>query len=128
MTVKTTTPEERDLMRLQKKKIEMENLNILSESAKEEEYNQIDNEIATALDNVNTASYKKEIKYILDTKKMKGKSAATFTLKEYVLGAKNNSTRSHRSRRSNYGHYCGLTRRNKESSFDLLYELTKEKP
>ena len=80
VSMSTISKEEKALQVIQKEKIES--------SENPEELEKVDLELANALDAVNKMQFEKEVNSLKTILKSKGKSAATFNLKERILGDK----------------------------------------
>ena len=89
VSISKVSKEEKQVEVLQKEKMSLECL------PKDEEVNKrmktVDEELATALHNMNSINFEKEIDNLTRAKKLKGKSAAIFKLREKVLGPKESS-------------------------------------
>ena len=87
VSVNKTRKEERNVERLQRKKIELGS----GENVEPKVCEEIDGELANALGQLNNANFEREINSLKTTWLEKGKSAAVFDLKRRVLGSKKSS-------------------------------------
>ena len=88
VTVKGSSREEQEVKNLQKEKLKVASQSESAEEGKESQLMEIDSKLSQALNKLNNANFEKEINYLLDVKKKKGKAATVFKLREKVLGRK----------------------------------------